>query len=114
MTAGNSKTSALTNAMVGYRILLAAIGGFLFTLIVTVFTPELLVWLWGWNKASSLMWMMLLSFAVYCALIMWIIATKKLLKITLILLILGGAMSFGFVQLQSQNMAQNTQSEVSQ
>lgn len=98
--------------LVSYRILLAAFGGFLFTLILSVFLPEAFLWLWGWNKATSLMWMMLLSFGIYCALIMWIIATRKLLRTSIILLLLGVSMSVGFAQLQPDSEERTTQSEV--
>lgn len=104
--------NAPSKLTISYRLLLATVGGFIFTLIVTVFTPELFLWAFGWNKATSLMWMMLLSFGVYCGLIMWIIATRKLLKTSLILLLCGIALTIGFTQLQSHNSNQPTSTEV--
>ncbi|WP_417437797.1 hypothetical protein [Idiomarina sp.] len=104
--------NAPSKLTISYRLLLATVGGFIFTLIVTVFTPELLLWAFGWNKATSLMWMMLLSFGVYCGLVMWIVATRKLLKTSLILLLCGVALSFSFIQLQSHNAGKPAETEV--
>ncbi|MCK7458757.1 hypothetical protein [Idiomarina aminovorans] len=106
MIFGKKEANAPTRLEITYRIMLATFGGFIFTLIVTVFTPELFLWLFGWNKATSLLWMMLLSFGVYCGLVMWIIATRKLLKTSLILLVFGIALSIGFTQLQTHNSGQ--------
>ena len=112
MTLKDKIANGPSKLTISYRILLASVGGFLFTLIVTVFTPELFLWIFGWNKATALMWMMLLSFGVYCGLVMWIIATRNLLKTSLILLICGIVLSFGFMQLQSHNAQQPAQTEV--
>lgn len=105
-------TKAPSKLSVSYRILLATVGGFILTLIVTIFTPELLLWAFGWNKATSLMWMMLLSFGVYCGLVMWIVATRKLLKTSLILLLCGVTLCFSFIQLQSYNAEKPAETEV--
>lgn len=108
----NKIANAPSKLTISYRLLLATVGGFIFTLIVTVFTPELFLWAFGWNKATSLMWMMLLSFGVYCGLVMWIVATRKLLKTSLILLLCGVALSFSFIQLQSHNAGKPAETEV--
>jgi len=112
MTLKDKIANAPSKLTISYRVLLATVGGFIFTLIVTVFTPELFLWLFGWNKGTALMWMMLLSFGVYCGLVMWIIATRKLLKTSLILLLCGIILSFGFTQLQSHNAGQPAETEV--
>ncbi|EKE87078.1 hypothetical protein [Idiomarina xiamenensis] len=72
-----------------YRWTLAALGGFALTVCLSVFIPELTLWLWNWSKATVLMWMLLLSFAIYSALFMWVIATRRLLRTSVIMLVSG-------------------------
>lgn len=105
-------TQTPSKLAISYRVLLATVGGFFFTLALTVFVPELLLWIFGWNKATTLMWMMLLSFGVYCGLIMWIIATRKLLKASFVILFCGVCLAIGFSLLQSHNTEQLALMEV--
>lgn len=83
-----------------YRWLLAVVGGFGFTIVTCGFIPLFFKTVLGWHQASSLMVMMLLSFALYCTLIIQIIATRHLKRTSLLLFATSALMIAGTLILQ--------------
>ncbi|MCU4675387.1 hypothetical protein N7931_07040 [Catenovulum sp. 2E275] len=88
-----------------YRVILAVCGGAAFTLVATVFLPELLLYNFGYDKASSLLWMMLLSFLIYSLIIIWVFSSHKLFRVSAQLLGLTAILYISFNQLQAVNQA---------
>ncbi len=86
-----SKTNQRLSVFI--RLCLAIVGGFIATTVVTAAIPNLLETLLGVDSAATLMWMMLLSFAVYCGFVMWIMASSDLLRTGVIMFVIIGALS---------------------
>ena len=63
-----------------WRVSLAIIGSYITVSIFSAAVPSLLTTLFGLNKATVFLWMMLLSFLFYSLLVLWIIASRHLLK----------------------------------
>jgi hypothetical protein len=63
-----------------WRMSLAIIGSYIAVSVFSAAIPNLLATLFGINKMTVFLWMILLSFLFYSLLVLWIISSRHLLK----------------------------------
>lgn len=109
-TFANSKLKAPTLLIL--RLLLAIFGGFTLPLVLCVFVPQLLHALYKVDVAPILVWMMLIAFAFYTLIIIWVLSTKKLIKTAVILISLTCLLSIASNYLLKINTAYISYSQI--
>lgn len=79
-----------------WRILLATVGSFTLVSLLCVTITRVLFVVFGVNQAQTFIWCMLLGLVVYALLVMWIFATRSLIR-TSATFILGSVMCWLFI-----------------
>lgn len=87
-----SHNDLFTIVLTCWRIMLAILGNYIVVSLFSALIPNLLSLLFYVDKATVLLWMMLLSFLFYSLLVLWVISSKKLLKTSLQLLVISVAL----------------------
>ncbi|MGO2012381.1 hypothetical protein [Pseudoalteromonas undina] len=92
-----------------WRIVLAILGSYITVSLFNAVIANLLAVLLDMDKATTFLWMMLLSFLFYSLLVLWVFASNKLLKTSLQLTVVIVVL---FSTLQWVNHTEATPSEL--
>ncbi len=77
----------MQNSLFVWRLLLAVFGSFALVSLLSVTLTGLLFQLAEIDKAVTFIWCMLFGFIAYSVLVIWIIATRKLLRTSAVVLL---------------------------
>ncbi|MGO2390348.1 MAG: hypothetical protein ACTH7Q_06205 [Pseudoalteromonas sp.] len=70
-----------------WRVVLASVVGFVFLSVFIAGVASLGSALFALSKATLMLWLMLIGIILYCCLVMWIFASNKLMRCSLIIII---------------------------
>ena len=73
-----SKPFVLSRVTFCWRLLLAIVSGFIMTSLFSVWLPQMLHMVFDVQLTPSFIWALLSGFAIYCCLIMWLVASQNL------------------------------------
>ena len=70
-----------------WRVVLASVVGFIFLSVLIAGAASLGSALFNLSKATLMLWFMLIGIILYCCLVMWIFASNKLMRCSVIIIV---------------------------